>query len=239
MERKTRIKTDRIFVAGIEIEVQRKKIKNMHLTVRPPDGRVRITVPLHTKDEAICCFAASKSEWIRRHADRLRSCPRPPESSYVTGDSFDVWGQACPLEVQGGRCSRVELIGDTLVLTIREGSTIEQRRRLIKEWYRRQLKESLPALMEKWGPVIGVRADSAGVRDMRTRWGTCNIRDKKIWLSLRLAKMPPRCLEYVVVHELIHLKEKGHNKTFYGYLDRYYPEWKAVRQYLRNHGGEF
>ena len=158
MERKTRIKTDRIFVAGIEIGSA--KIKNMHLTVRPPDGRVRITAPLHTKDETICRFAASKSEWIRRHADRIRSCPRPPEPAYVTGESFDVWGLPCTLEVHGGGRSRVELIGDTLVLTVREGSTIEQRQRMMREWYRRQLKEALPALMEKWEPVIGVRAEA-------------------------------------------------------------------------------
>ena len=223
-----------ILVEGIEIEVRRKRIKNMHLTVRPPDGEVRITAPLHTKDETICCFAASKSEWIRRHVGRIRRHPKPAEYEYVTGESLEVWGRPCALEVRSGGRSRMELIGDTLVLTVREGSTVEQRARIMREWYRRQLKEALPALVEKWAPVIGVRVDSLGVRDMKTRWGTCNTRDKRIWVSLRLGKMPTRCLEYVVVHELIHLKEKGHNKTFYGYLDRYYPDWKAVRRYLRN-----
>ncbi|MDD3290594.1 MAG: SprT family zinc-dependent metalloprotease [Eubacteriales bacterium] len=234
MNRNVRIHTDRILVSGIEVEVHRKRIKNMHLSVLPPEGSVRISAPLHTRDEAIQSFVIKKSSWIKRHVDRIQSQPKPAEPEYVSGEIFDVWGRLCILEILCGRVNRVEIDGDRLIMTVREGSTSEQRQRIMTEWYRRQLKAALPELIQKWENIVGVEAGSVRVKNMRTRWGTCNTKEKRIWISLRLAQKHPECLEYVVVHELVHLREKGHNAVFYGYMDQYLPDWRSIRHEL-NH----
>ena len=234
MNRNVCIQTDRILVSGIEVEVHRKKIKNMHLSVLPPEGSVRISAPLHIRDETIQSFVIKKSSWIKRHVDRIQSQPKPAEPEYVSGEIFDVWGRHCTLELRYGPVNHMEVDGDRLIMTARAASTAHQRERVMTEWYRRQLKAALPELIRKWENVIGVKAGSVNVKNMRTRWGTCNTKEKRIWINLRLAKKLPKCLEYVVVHELVHLKEKGHNAVFYGYMDRYLSDWRSIRRDL-NH----
>ena len=230
---------EKLLISGIEVEVQRKKIKNMHLTVRPPDGRVHISVPLYTGNDVIHRFVSGKSNWIQRHADRIRSHPRPSDPEYISGDMLPVWGRLCTLEILYGRTHCVELEGDRLYMTVREASTACQRAGIMTEWYRRQLKAALPELIQKWENIVGVEAGSVRVKNMRTRWGTCNTKEKRLWFNLRLARKLPECLEYVAVHELVHLKEKGHNAVFYGYMDQYLPEWRAVRHDLNHPAGEW
>lgn len=226
--------TNNILVSGIEIEVQKKNIKNMHLSVLPPDGRVRISAPLRIKDETIRLFAINKIGWIRKQITKFENQPRQTEREYINGESHYVWGKRYRLEINyynHGR-NNVEIRGNRLILTVREVSSKEQRERLMTEWYRKLVKERAQELTGKWEKIIGVKAQSVQVRNMLTRWGSCNVRKGRIWVNLQLAKKPVECLEYVVVHELVHLLEKGHNSIFVGYMDEYLPDWRIRKNIL-------
>ncbi|MDD3632099.1 MAG: SprT family zinc-dependent metalloprotease [Atribacterota bacterium] len=223
-----------ILVSGIEIEVKKKNIKNMHLSVLPPDGKVRISAPLRIKDEAIRLFAITKIGWIRKQITKFENQPRQTEREYIGGESHYVWGRRYRLEINyynHGR-NNVEIRGNRLILTVREVSSKEQREMLMTEWYRKLVKEKALELIGKWGKIIGVKAQSVQVRNMLTRWGSCNVRKVRICVNLQLAKKPVECLEYVVVHELVHLLEKGHNSIFVGYMDEYLPDWRIRKNIL-------
>jgi predicted metal-dependent hydrolase len=138
------------------------------------------------------------------------------------------------MEIRHNHRNSVEIKGNMLILTVRESSTSQQREKVMTEWYRKQLKEILPKLVAKWEETIGVEAESVRVKNMLTRWGTCNTKDKRIWFNLQLAKKPIECLEYVVVHELVHLLEKSHNSVFVGYMDTYLPDWRVTRKRLNS-----
>jgi predicted metal-dependent hydrolase len=216
----------------IEIEVNRKKIKNMYLRVSRQDGRVSISAPLRTSDEAIVRFAESKLDWIIKQLKRRDKGLIQTEPEYIEGEIHYVWGEPFYLEVRHQNKSSIDIIDNKLILTIRKGSTSTQRKKLLIEWYRGLLMECLPKVVEKWEPIIGVRTESVRVRNMTTRWGTCNTRDKRIWINLELAKKPLCCLEYVVVHELVHLLEPSHNAVFKSYMDHFLPDWRIIKAEL-------
>ena len=214
----------------IEVEIIRKKIRHMYLYVRAPDGRVRVTAPLRMKEETIRAFVSSKAGWIRKKQGSFRAAP--PEPAVVTGESVLLWGERRVLEVMAAR-ETPEPPGEGVVrLAVRPGSTPAQRKKALTEWYRAELKRAIPAVLEKWQAIIGVQASSWNVRDMRTRWGTCNVRDRRVWFSLRLAARPPICLEYLAAHELLHLIEPHHSARFYGLLDQFFPGWREARSRL-------
>lgn len=222
-----------MIVSGVKIEVIKKKIKNMHLSILPPVGDVRISAPLHASDEAIRLFAISKIGWIKKQIEMYISQPRQTERDYVSGESHYLWGRRYRLEVKYTKtANKVEIKSNKLILTIRENSTIEQREKVVNEWYRAELKKRLPALIEKWEGTIGVHANFVGVKNMRTRWGSCKVEDKRVWINLQLAKKPANCLEYIVVHELVHLLEKNHTPMFTEYMNRFLPEWRVVKDEL-------
>lgn len=215
----------------IEFELIRKKIRHMYLYVRPPDGRVRVTAPLRMKEETIRAFVSAKAGWIREKQGAFRAA-QPPEPAVVSGESVRLWGERRVLEVVAGRMMPEPPKEGTLRLAVRPGSTPAQRKKALTEWYRAELKRAIPAVLEKWQAVIGVRARSWNVRDMHTRWGTCNVRDRRVWFSLRLVTKPPVCLEYLTVHELLHLIEPHHSARFYALLDQFFPGWREVRSRL-------
>lgn len=220
-------------ISGIKIEVIKKKIKNMHLSVLPPLGRVRISAPIGTNDETIKLFAIQKIGWIKKQIQKFESQPRQSEREYVSGESHYLWGRRYRLELKyTKKANKVETKGNKLVLTVREASTQEQREKIMNEWYRAELKAKLPALIEKWEKIIGVKTNDFGVKNMRTRWGTCNVKDKRIWINLQLAKKPVACLEYIVVHELVHLLEKNHTPVFIEYMDKFLPGWRVTKDEL-------
>ena len=225
---------NRIVISDISIEVQKKNIKNMHLSVLPPDGKVRISVPVNAKDETIRLFAISKIGWIKKQIDRFQNQPRQTEREFVSGESHYVWGRRYRMEIQHNHINNVEIKGNKLILTVREASTTQQRENVMTEWYRNQLKQKLPAYIEKWQSIIGVKAESVRVKNMLTKWGTCNTKAKRIWINLQLAKKPIECLEYVVVHELMHLIEKTHNSVFIDYIDKFLPDWRVTKDKLNN-----
>lgn len=222
-------------VAGIDIEIIKKNIKNMHLSVLPPDGRVRISAPIGISNEAIQLFAISKIGWIRNQIEKFQNQLRQSEREYVSGESHYLWGKRYRMEVRYTRGnSKVELQGNKMIFTVHPESTANQRQNTLNEWYRRQLKVKLLPLFDKWKKIVGVHANEIKVKNMLTKWGTCSTEAKRIWINLQLAKKPIECLEYVVVHELVHLLEKSHNKQFVSYMDAFLPDWRARKEILNS-----
>ena len=223
-----------IRVSHIEIEVNKKKIKNMYLKVSRQDGKVSVSAPLRTKDDIIKRFVASKLDWIDKQVKKLENRKSLIDLEYKQDEIHYVWGKPYSLEIKYENKKGVEILDDKLILAIHKDSTIIQREKLLIEWYRKQLKERLPDLVEKWEYIIGVSIESVRVRNMTTRWGTCNTRDKRICFNLQLAKKPLRCLEYVVVHELVHLLEPSHNVVFKNHMDKYLPNWREIKRELNS-----
>lgn len=221
-------------IAGLEVLVTRKRIKTLRLRVCPPDGQVRISAPLRASENHIRALVEEKLSWIKKHRDDFLSRPRNEPFRFVSGETHYVFGELLPLRVSEvtGR-ARVELGDDELLLSIKPGTPCQQRERLLDEWYRRALKSRLPSLITTWQPVIGREVAAWGVKKMKTRWGTCNISERRIWINLELAKRPPQCLEYILVHEMVHLLERHHNRRFYNYMDKFMPHWRDIDKLLK------
>lgn len=230
-----------IEISDITIDVVRKSIKNMHLSVYPPTGRVRIAVPLTIDDEAVKLFAISKLAWIKRNQRKFETQERQTPRAYLERESYYFEGRRYLLKItEHNAPAKVELKNKTHIeLFVRPNTTSAQRQSLLTEWYRKQLKAQIPPLIAKWEQTIGVTVSDWGVKQMKTKWGTCNISAKRIWLNLELAKKPPRCLEYIVVHEMVHLLERHHNDKFTAYMDQFMPQWRSYRdelnQFILNH----
>lgn len=224
-----------INISGIEIEVERKRVKNLRLTVHPPFGEVRVAVPVYYSYKIVHAFVAGKIDWIEKHRKKYLSgeYAMPIRHKYLSGEEIYFKGEKFTLVVDetAGR-ARVETAGRELILRIKKDSTIAKRRSALEEWYRKRLKEDAGLLIGRWEREMGVQSSGFGIKKMKTRWGSCNIRSKKIWLNLALAKAPQRSLEFIIVHELVHLLEKNHNANFKRLMDRFYPEWKACAKEL-------
>ena len=224
----------RIKVGGFDVDVVRKDIKNLHLGVYPPSGRVRVAVPLATSDEAIRLAVVGKVAWIRRQKAKLAEQPRQSEREAVTGESHYFLGQRFRLSIEPAEGYQfVNIRTKTrMELHVREGATTEQKMKVLDQWYRTQLREILLPLVNHWQETIGVTASFVGVRRMKTKWGSCNPTSGRIWLNSELAKKDPACIEYIVVHELIHLLEPQHGDRFIELMERFLPDWRARRDHL-------
>lgn len=231
------METYQITVSEIIIDVVRKDIKNLHLAVYPPDGRVRIATPLHINDESVRLFAISKLAWIKKNQSKLQSKPSPKTVEYLSGESHYFQGKIYILNVIYENSPQVEISNDQyLNLYVKPGSSTEQRQKVLNSWYRQQLKAQIPPLISKWEKNIGVNINDWGIKMMRTKWGTCNIQDKRIWLNLELAKKDQLCLEYVIVHEITHLLERSHGSEFQALMDKFMPNWRKYKEELnRDH----
>lgn len=224
-----------IEISGIEIDVQKKNIKNLHLAVVPPDGRVRVSAPMHLSDESIAMFVRTKLSWIKKQQDKFEKQPRQCEREYVSGETLYVFGQQYFLRVEYSyKGNSLVLEGNEAILTVRKESTSKQREAFVNEWYRSLLKDKIEIYLPKWEKITGLYCDSWQTKYMTTRWGTCNTNTRKIWLNLQLAKKPIDCLEYVILHELVHLKIRNHNKDFVAMMDRYMPYWGEIRKKLND-----
>lgn len=216
------------------MKIVRKAIKNLYLGVHPPEGRVRMAVPEHVTDERIRLAVVDKLSWIKKQQAEFFAQPRQSVREMVTAESHYFLGRSYRLEVieKVGK-HKVELVGGHKIrLTVSANTSTQARLKLINEWYREQLKQVIPKLIEQWQIKTGVVADDWGVKKMKTKWGSCNIEAKRIWLNLDLAKKPPECLEYIIVHELVHLLERNHNKRFIAYMDAFMPKWRMHRDTL-------
>lgn len=220
--------------SNLSVDVVSKDIKNMHLAVYPPTGRVRIAAPLNVNDEAVKLFAISKIAWIRKHQRNFVAQVRQSPRKYKQRESHYFQGKRYLLRVTEKEASpKVELKTKTYIdLFVRPNSTTEQRHSVINEWYRTQLKKLIPGLIDKWENKLGVKVSDWQVKQMKTKWGTCNIEEKRIWLNLELAKKPIHCLEYIIVHEMLHLLERHHNEKFQYYMESFLPNWKQIKNEL-------
>lgn len=224
----------KITVENIDIELIRKKIKNIHLTVYPPDGRVRLAVPQHMDDEGARVFAVLKLDWIKKQKKKYTSKERQSKREFTTGESNYFLSDKYLLNVIETTGKQHVILRDNkyMDLYVRPGSTVEKREKILTEFYRQSLKDMIPSYIEKWEKIIGVTVNEFGVKLMKTRWGTCNVRDKRIWINLELAKRAPRCLDYIVVHEMVHLLEKRHNQVFKDYMSKFLPDWRSIKDEL-------
>ena len=222
-------------LGGVKLDVRRKDIKNVHLSVYPPTGRVRISAPTHMSLDTLRLFAISKLGWIRTQQKKLREQDRETPREYIARESHFVWGQRTLLKVnESDDAPKVWLKHDKLYLRVRPGTNASRKREIVDEWYRGQVKEAVPALIAKWEPRVAIEVKRFYVRKMKTKWGSCNPQAQSIRFNTDLAKKPPDCLEYIVVHEMVHFLERTHNLRYIGLMDRFLPNWKFFREKLNS-----
>lgn len=225
---------EQIIISGISIDIIRKNIKNIHLGVYPPTGRVRIAAPIGISNDAIKLFTLTKLGWIKRHQFNFYQQERVTLREYKERESHYFLGQRYLLNVvdTDGPFRVIIKNKRTLELHIKAGSPTERKHQALTEWYRRQLKLLIPALLIKWGNILQVKPCEVRIKQMKTQWGSCNIEAKRIWLNLELAKKPEQCLEYILVHEMVHLLERHHNQRFMLLMNRFLPNWEKLRKEL-------
>ena len=216
------------------MEVIRKDIKNLHVGVYPPSGRVRVAAPLRLDDDAVRAAVISRLGWIRRKQDAFARQDRQSQREFVSGESHYFEGRRYRLDVMelDGRPMVRILNNTTMMLRVRPGSGRDVREAVLDRWYRSQLRGRLPALLSKWEPKIGVRVSEVRIKKMKTLWGSCNKDACRIWLNVELAKKQASCLEYIVAHELVHLIERSHNDRFWGLMSSHMPQWRLHRDLL-------
>lgn len=220
-------------VAGIDVDIVYKEIKNLHIGVYPPMGRVRVAAPESLDDDQVRLAIVHRLTWIKRQREQLQAAERQSIRGMVTGESHYVWGSRYRLKVieRPGR-GHVEVEGARLLLYVAAGTTTEQRRELLDRWYRCQLRHAIPAVIAKWEPRMCVTVPKWSIRQMKTKWGSCNRETGHIWFNVELAKKHPDNLEYLAVHEMTHLIERNHGERFTKLMDNNMPDWRARRDRL-------
>lgn len=225
----------RLVVSGIPIEVQKKNIKNMHLQVKPPDGHVVISAPLSMNDKAIEMYARTNLGWVKKQIEKFQEQPRSAKRQYVSGETMYIWGKQYFLTfIADAQKNGFEIVGNKAYLRMREDSSVRQRESYVREQYRIMLKREIERLLPKWEQITGLYCKSWQTKYMVTRWGTCNTDKKRLWFNLQLIQKPVECLEYVILHELIHLRERTHNEVFTAYMDLYMQNWHEIRKQLND-----
>ena len=223
----------KIELGNIIIEVEQKDIKNIHLSVYPPYGRVKISAPCRMDIDTIRVFAINKLQWIKKQQQTFKNQEREAPREYLSKESHYFKGKRYLLKVtEVDTVPKVVLKHSKIELFVRPNTTIEKRKEILDKWYREELKKIIPEMINKWENKIGVQLNEFGIKKMRTKWGTCNTEAKRIWLNLELAKKPLDCIEYIVVHELVHLLERTHNDNFIKYMNNFMPKWKLHRTEL-------
>jgi len=225
--------TETIELGDIVVDVIKKDIKNVHLSIYPPTGRVRISAPTRMSLDTIRVFAISKLGWIKQQQKKLRSQERETPREYLDRESHYVWGKRYLLTIsERNEVPTIQLKHKWMVLLVRPGTGEHKKQSIMEEWYREQLKNAVPPLVVKWEPLIGVTLDRFFVQRMKTKWGSCNPASNSIRLNTELAKKPRECLEYVIVHEMVHLLEPTHNAHFVSLMDQLMPQWGFHRGQL-------
>jgi predicted metal-dependent hydrolase len=223
----------RIQLGDIPVDVIRKDIKNVHLSVHPPTGRVRIAAPERMSLDTVRVFAIAKVPWIKKQQRKLREQERETPREYIDRESHYVWGKRYLLKVvEADQPSAVELNHGRMILRVRRGTAKAKRQAILEEWHREQVRKAAPPLIEKWQRLTGIRVKRFFVQRMKTKWGSCNDRASSIRLNTDLVRKPMECLEYIVVHEMVHLLEPTHNERFMTLMDRFMPKWQFHRDVL-------
>ena len=222
-----------IQVGKVEMDVVQKDIKNVHLSVYPPNGRVRVSAPQHMSLDTIRVFVISKLGWIKQQQRKLREQERETAREYLDRESHYVWGQRYLLEVvERAAAPSVQLKHRTLMLQVRPGSEEEKKQAVLALWYREQIRHALPEMVTRWEQRLGVEISRFFVQHMKTKWGSCNPTTGTIRLNTELAKKPHDCLEYILVHEMVHFLEPTHNARFQQFMDNFMPMWRFQQEEL-------
>ena len=222
-----------VHLGDMAVDVVRKEIKNVHLSVHPPTGKVRIAAPSRMSLDTIRVFAISKVAWIRHQQEKLHTQERETPREYLDRESHYVWGRRYLLAViESDKPASVELSHSRIFLHVRSGTEQGKRHTIVEDWYREEVKKEAPALIHKWERLMDVKVGRFFVQRMKTKWGSCNPLAKSIRLNTDLAKKPRECLEYIIVHEMVHLLEPTHNERFISLMDQFMPKWKSCRQLL-------
>lgn len=226
---------DHIQIGDITIDVERKTIKNLHLSVHPPTGSVTISAPDRMQLDTIRVYAVSKLDWIKNQQRKLREQNRETPREYLERESHYLWGKRYLLSVREvDSPPSVKLDHARMILAVRPGTGIEKRQKILERFYRTQLKEKIPELIRHWEPRIGVKVAGFYVQRMKTKWGSCTCQKGTIRLNTELAKKPLSCLEYLIVHEMVHLIEPTHNQRFIALMDHHLPNWRLTRNVLND-----
>ncbi|MEX2579678.1 MAG: SprT family zinc-dependent metalloprotease [Verrucomicrobiales bacterium] len=227
--------SSRIQIGDLDVEVTRKDIKNIHLSVLPPTGRVRLSAPEHIKSDTLRVYVVSRLQWIRKQQEKLRSQERETPRDYIERESHYVWGRRYLMTVvEKEEPPEVELVHRRMILQVRPGTDPKKREAILAQWYRDQLKGAVPPLIARWEPMLGVEVKGFHVQHMKTKWGGSSPDRGTIRLNTELAKKPQECLEYLVVHEMAHFLEPTHNERFVGLMDRLMPNWRSRRDLLNS-----
>lgn len=222
---------EKITISNIKIDVVRKDIKNIHLAVYPPTGRVRIAAPIRVNDDAIRLFAISRLGWIKRQQRKFVEQERLSPREYKDRESHYFLGKRYLLNViEHDAPGKVEIRNKSYIdLYVRKDSMFEYKKSIMTEWYRKELKKIIPGILERWQKKTGIQVDDWCVKQMKTKWGSCTIEKNRIWLNLELVKKPIHCVEYIIVHEMVHLLERHHNDAFTAYMDKFLPNWRFLK----------
>ncbi len=233
--RKREIKRkEKIEVDGVSIDIIYKYIKNIHLRILPPDGRVLITTPPRINQEDLISFIYSKIDWIKKNRQKIINQSKHHYYEFRTGEVHYFLGKEYEMNVVATSAREKIVLGErTITLFVKPDSTKTSRKKIVDDWYRDRLKETVPEIIKKWEMIMNVHVTEFGVKIMKTRWGTCNTRVSRIWLNLELAKKPTEILEYIIVHEMIHLFERSHNHRFKALMSCYLPNWKSLEHQLK------
>jgi predicted metal-dependent hydrolase len=222
-----------ILVKDINVLVLRKSIKNIHLTVLPPNGAVRISVPFEISDDAIKMFIIKKYRWIKNHIEKFQNQETQTKKEFVSGESCYFKGKKYTLKVAYSKKPKIEIIdNENIYFFMPKNYSEKQKQKFYENFLRMELKQELDVLVPKWEKIINVKSNEVRIKKMKTRWGSCNTAQKRIWINLELIKKPTKHLEYVIVHELVHLLEHSHNQRFKALMSRFMPKWIDYRKEL-------
>lgn len=231
------VKSTLIKIGELDIQLTRKDIKNLHISVMPPDGDVRVSAPKAMTDTAVRMAVIHRIPWIRRQQASFANQDRQSTRQMLSGETHYLWGRRYRLEVieidnGQNRPNEIKLKSGRLKLYVSPHTTTENKAKILNDYYRMRLKARVPDILDKWATRLDISVESWQIKRMKTKWGSCSVEDRRIWLNLELAKKPINCLEYIILHELVHFKERNHNTQFKAILDTYMPDWRSRRDML-------
>lgn len=213
--------------------IKKARLKNWYLRVRPPEGEVTVTIPYRANMDEVYVFVRSKMPTIKKAREKILYRTEEKYREYISGETHYLWGNPYELQVQHeGKKIYVEKKEEKIFLTVPENFTLEMKEKVLLEWYRYEMQQAMWAVIERCEKRMNLHAAEYRIKNMRTRWGTCNTFQRRIWLNLQLAKKPLECLEYIIVHELVHLWERNHTPRFHALVEKYYPTWKEAKKLL-------
>jgi hypothetical protein len=221
-------------ISDLEIKLTRKKIKNLHLKIQPPTAEIKVSAPLKMNLKIIEDFLIKKLQWIKQAQQKIRELKIQAPKRYLSGEKHYFFGQKYQLEVIADNKNFLLKKENILEIHSRKNSTIMQRKKILEEWYRQEINKIAPLFILKMEEKMQVKVLQMRIKKMKTRWGTCNIKAKRIWLSLELAKKPIECLQFIIIHEMTHLLERKHSKKFFNLMDQFMPNWRDWDQILKN-----